>query len=260
MFISSRPSGRRKLFRWRRLRQLDEGWLAQPAFLEAALGVGERLTLFCAGQPAVRRLGPIFEPPVAARREALLRKMALEKDRYLVFCVGGSGSDPRRHLAARAFLDAAAMLSRSTGLRSVVITGQRPGSAVSAPDVVVLESLPHGDLMDLLSTARLAFTNGGSLLSQAAALGTLCVAVPITKDQPARIAAFVRQGLAISGVAHPEALASTARAVLDSEDRWQRCRQRLADANVPNGLEPAVDALANLLARAKREAGQERAT
>ena len=256
VFVSSRPSGRRKLFRWRRLRQLDEGWLAQPAFLEPPLGAAERLKLSCARQVTLRLVGPIFESPNAARRDALLGAMALEKDRYVVFCAGGGGSDPRRQRAAAACLGAAGVLSRAAGLRSVVIAGKVPDSSASPAGVIVVESLAHGELMDLLSSARLAITNGGSLLSQATALGTVCIAVPVARDQPERIAAYVRRGLAVAGVADPEALATTARALLESETERTKLRERLAAANLRNGLGLAVDALAGLLAGVRRGTGR----
>lgn len=256
VFVSSRPSGRRKLFRWRRLRQLDEGWFAQPAFLEPGLGAVERLKALCAGRPVLRRLGPIFEPPVPARREALLAGFALEENRYLVFCTGGGGGDPRRRMAMEAFLGAAAKLGDAAGLRSVLLTGGGPDAAVRTPSIVALERLAHGELIDLLSAARLAVTNGGSLLCQAAALKILCIAVPVTKDQPARIAAFARRGLAIAGVADAEALADAVLALLSSETRCQQVRERLAGANLTNGLGPAVDALEGLLAQADNETGR----
>lgn len=256
VFVSSRPSGRRKLFRWRRLRQLDEGWFAQPGFLEPALGARERFKALCAGQPALRRLGPIFEPPDAARREALLAGLALKENRYLVFCAGGGGGDPRRRMATEAFLGAAAKLGNAAGLRSVVLTGGGPAAAAPTPCVVALERLAHGEVIDLLSAARLAITNGGSLLCQAAALGAVCIAVPVTKDQPARIAQFARRGLAIAGVADVEALANAALALLASETQCQQLRERLAGASLTNGLGPAVDALAGLLAQAGSETGR----
>ncbi len=256
VFVSSRLSGRRKLFRWRRLRQLDEGWFAQPGFLEPALGARERFKALCAGQPALRRLGPIFEPPDAARRGALLAQMALEESRYLVFCAGGGGGDQPRRVATEAFLGAAAKLGDAAGLRSVVLTGRGPAVAAPTSRVVALERLAHGEVIDLLSAARLAITNGGSLLCQAAALGTVCIAVPVTRDQPKRIAAFARRGLAIAGVADAEALANAALALLASETQWQQLRERLAGANLTNGLGPAVDALAGLLAQAGSETGR----
>jgi UDP:flavonoid glycosyltransferase YjiC (YdhE family) len=51
-----------------------------------------------------------------------------------------------------------------------------------------LPLLPQPQLIDLMRRARIVVSNGGDTLLQALACGSACVAVPIARDQAARIA------------------------------------------------------------------------
>ena len=56
VYISARPRQRRKAFRLRWMRLIDEHWIANPEFLAGALGVLERLKLALLQRPTVRYL------------------------------------------------------------------------------------------------------------------------------------------------------------------------------------------------------------
>src|SRR5450432_1161124 len=60
VFISSRPKQRRRAFRLRWMRLLDEHWIAYPQFIAGPLGALERLKLFLLGRPRVRFIDTVL--------------------------------------------------------------------------------------------------------------------------------------------------------------------------------------------------------
>jgi hypothetical protein len=104
-------------------------------------------------------------------------------------------------------------------------------------------------MLDLLAGAHLAIINGGSLLLQALVVRTVCVAAPIAGDQPRRIDACVRLGLAVSAELDKASLVSATLALLGDPERMASIRSRLQELALGNGVDQAVDALARLLAQ-----------
>src|SRR3984893_16735390 len=63
VFISSRPKQRRRAFRLRWMRLLDEHWIAYPQFIAGAPDGLERLKLLLLGRPRVRFLDTVLPQP-----------------------------------------------------------------------------------------------------------------------------------------------------------------------------------------------------
>ena len=97
--------------------------------------------------------------------------------------------------------------------------------------------------------AELAIVNGGSLLMQAIAQDTPCVAAPIADDQPPRIAETARHGYVRAAALEPGALAEAALDLLHDDAARDALRGHLVELDLRNGLDVAVEGLAQLLPR-----------
>lgn len=247
VFVSSRASTRRKGFRWRRMRWIDQHWIVAPRFVEGGLGGLERLRTRLAPRCEMVFLDVLHEPVDDAGTAALQRSLGVEPGAYVLACPGGGGVFGGGPDAAQVFLDAGTRLARESGLAVVAVLGPRIRLPQPPPaGVRALASLPNAQLMGLLRDARVGVVNGGSLLLQAIALRTPCVAAPISEDQPARVAACATHGLVRPAALEATSIVQQATALLAGEELASLSR-RLDELAVANGLELAVDALARLV-------------
>jgi glycosyltransferase involved in cell wall biosynthesis len=249
VFVSSRPSTRRKGFRVRRLRHFDQYWIAQPRFLGGGLTRLEQFRVRFAPALELLFLETLFEPadPVATAR--LQDELGLVADRYLVFCPGGAGVFPGRADPSAIYYRAACAAASGSGLPVVAVLGARfaPPSEPPPAGVHVYTTLPNATLMGLLQGARVAALNGGSLLVQALAQRTPVVAAPIADDQPARISECARRGLVEAADFDAGDLATRALALASDNSHRAVLRDRLAALELCNGAEVAADAVGRLL-------------
>ena len=79
VFISSRPKQRRRAFRLRWMRLLDEHWIAYPQFIAGPLGVIERLKLLLLGRPTVRFLDTVLPQVDLPLGESVLARFGLRR-------------------------------------------------------------------------------------------------------------------------------------------------------------------------------------
>jgi hypothetical protein len=249
VYVSSRPKTRWKGFRLRRMLQLDQHWLAWPRFLDGDLSSWERLKLRLAPHVEIVFLDSLFPPPDPARAAAYRSQLGLDGDPYVLFCAGGGGYRSNGLSAPEIFGQAAIDAARGGGPRAVWVRGPNyAGKLAPPPELLSLGALGGQQMMDLLSGARLATINGGSLLLQALALKVPCVAAPVAGDQDARIRACAARGLLVASELDSAALAKAARALFDDAQRLQAIRTRLAELDLSNGVDKAVAALERLLA------------
>jgi hypothetical protein len=249
VFMSSRASTRRKGFRLRRMRWIDQHWIVAPRFASSGLGLLERLRMRLVPGHEIVFMDVLHEPVDAAGSGELQRRLGIEARRYALACPGGGGVFGAGPDAAQVFFDASVGLASRSGMPVVAVLGPRFTSPRSVPPGVhVLASLPNAQLMGMLRDARLGLTNGGSLLLQAIALGAPCVAAPISEDQPARLAACASRGLVRPAALDAASLVREA-TVLLAEDECDRLRSRLHEIAVVNGLDVAVEALGRVIAR-----------
>lgn len=250
VFIASRPSIRRKAFALRRLRATDQLWLAQPRFLGGQLTAWEQWKRRIAPQLDVRLLEVIHEPIDESATRARQRALGVDPGQYVLACPGGGGDFGKGPDAPRLYFDVAVRVAAQARLPVVAVLGARfaPPSPLPA-GVRVLGTVPNGELMGLLQDARLAIVNGGSLLMQAIAQDTPCVAAPIADDQPPRIAETVRHGYVRAAALEPGALAEAALDLLLDDAARDALRGHLVELDLRNGLDVAVEGLAQLLPR-----------
>lgn len=250
VYVSSRFKTRWKGFRLRRMRLMDQHWLAWPRFVEGELTRWERFKLQLMGRPEIVFLDPVHEPPDATRAAALRRRLGIGETPYLLFSAGGGGYSRSGAPAPEIFARAAIEVQRATGMQAVWVKGPNyDGKAFDASGPVVLGALRSDEMIDVLAGARLAVVNGGSLLLQAVALQVPTIAAPIAADQPPRIAACERQGIAVGAALDATVIVETTRALLGDANRLEQLRARTRQLNIGNGSEQAVDAIARLLAR-----------
>ncbi len=258
VYVSSRPKTRWKGFRLRRMRVLDQHWIAQPRFLAGAPGTLELLKLRLVQRPELVFLDTLHEPLDLPATRALQRRLGILPRRYVVLCPGGGGEFGHPTDAAAVFSRAAQLLTSTAGMPVVAVLGGRRGTGErvrSEDNDRILSYLPNGTLLGLVHDAAVAVVNGGSLLLQSMAQGTPIVAAPIAGDQADRIARCAELGCVQPSPLEPAAMARAATTLLDDEPRRDSLRRGLASVAVRNGADVAADAVARLLARRAEQPG-----
>ncbi|HSN14041.1 MAG TPA: hypothetical protein VLT61_05375 [Anaeromyxobacteraceae bacterium] len=244
VYVSSRFPQRRKGFRLRWMRHLDEHWMAWPEFITGGPGPVERLKLRLLGRPRLRYLDTLLPPRVDGAE--VLARFGVEPGRFVLVVPGGGTA----HRGARSAPEIAVEGARRIALRghATLLVGVADGVAGGeAPGLRRSPRIPMEELCELIRAARLVVSNGGDTLLQAIALGRPCVAVPIANDQPFRIAACVREGLAVAAALEPGSIEREAAALLDDDGRRAALEARIARHALSNGLETALDAIGGLL-------------
>jgi hypothetical protein len=252
VYISSRPKTRWKGFRWRRMRALDQHWIASPAFLGGAANAWERWKLRLAAGPELLLLDSLYDDVDLRGTRSVQHTLGLERGRYVVVCPGGGGTFGSGPDAARIFQEAALDLARDADMPVLAIVGPRlfaerapqPGAPTH---MNILDSVPNGVLIGLLRDAAAAVVNGGSLLLQAMSLCVPIVAAPIAGDQLARIGRCARKGLVVAAPLEHGAIAHATRSVLRDTAAREQLQARLQRLGLRNGVETAAAAVARLL-------------
>jgi len=248
VFISSRPSIRRKGFSLRRMRVTDQHWIAQPRFLGGQLTALERWKCLLAPRLKVLILEVIHEPVDEEGTRALQQRLGVSPDGYVLACPGGGGDFGKGADAPRVFLGAASCVAAEAGLPVVAVLGARFVAPARLPaGVQVLPTLPNGQLMGMLRDAKVGLVNGGSLLMQAIGQDTPCVAAPIADDQPRRIQRTASLGYARAASLEEGPLADGVLALLRDDAARRQMRGRLVELDLRNGLEVALEGIARLL-------------
>lgn len=243
VYISARARQRRKAFRLRWMRLIDEHWIAYPRFIAGGLNALERFKLKVLRRPSVRYLDVILSRG-APGPDSILRSMGLVPESYVLVVPGGGTGHPGVNDATQTFLAAAKGIAQS-GTPTVFVG---PASAAGAAAALrCLDSLPQADLGHLMRGARLVISNGGSTLLQAIACSRACIGVPIAQDQAARIRRCVEAAVAVAAPLESAAIVRTASALLGDEGPRSLLARRAAELGLADGIEIALDALRRLL-------------
>jgi hypothetical protein len=255
VFISSRSRQRRKAFRWRWMRLLDEHWIAYPQFIAGELGWLERFKLNRLGRPVVRYLDVILSRNTG-EEDSIVARAGLKQGGYLLVVPGGGTGHPGANDAAEQFLETANSLAETETVVFVgpTRTADAGASSRAQSGKAVLPnarlrcfgSLPQADLAELMSHARLVVTNGGSTLLQAIACGRACVAVPIAEDQAKRIQHCAAAGVAVAADLSAPGILRAATRLLRDEPARAALAQRAVNLKLANGVEIALNALSHL--------------
>ncbi len=253
VFSSRAPHLRRKAFRLKWMRLLDEHWIVFPGFITGGLGWYEKLKLRWFPGYRVRCLDTLFPPSAPGARLDCLARSGLEEGRYTLFVPGGRSEANRVTEPTELFIAAAREYVAAAGEPAVVLTG-RP----EAPPVVesagprFLPRVTPEEVQHLLAAAKLVVSNGGTTMVHALAHGRPLVAVPLASDQKRRIRLAVKLGVAATAPLSPQAIAAEAAALLTDEPRRDQMTRRTAGLGIANGVGEAV---ASLIALARRTPG-----
>jgi hypothetical protein len=241
VYISARARQRRKAFRTRWMRCIDEHWIAYPEFIAGKLNWLERLKIDVLKRPMVR-----FLDVIAARPDPD-ENPQFERGTYALFVPGGGTGHPGAGDAVRLFVAAARALA-AQGAHCVVV-GVLAGDTEAPPSgsLQTLAPLPQPQLMQLMRGARILVTNGGSSLLQGIAMGCACIGVPIAKDQPQRIERCVAAGVTWSAPLAAVPMTETAAALWRDEAARRLLVQRAAALHLKDGIEVALQGLERLL-------------
>jgi spore coat polysaccharide biosynthesis predicted glycosyltransferase SpsG len=245
VFISSRSRQRRKAFRWRWMRLIDEHWIAYPQFIAGGLGFFERFKLNRLKKPVVRYLDVILSR-ARAGGDSILAREGLKLDGYVLVVPGGGTGHPGAGDASAKFLAAAHSLADS-GLTVFVGPGAPDKGTADAGPLRGFNALPQADLAALMGGARLVITNGGSTLLQAIACGRACIGVPIAQDQPQRIQRCVEAGVARAAKLDAMSMVQAAGELLRDESARAALARRASDLQLADGIDVALAALIQLM-------------
>jgi spore coat polysaccharide biosynthesis predicted glycosyltransferase SpsG len=246
VFVSSRARPRRRAFRMRWMRLLDEHWIAAPALIAGAPGPFERLKLRALGRPVVRYIDTLLPriPDDAERR--MLGVYELQPDRYVLVVPGGGSAQPRMREAPRAIREAAASIA-AQGC-SVALVGSAPqGHGEALPESLrLIPTLPMAELVALMRHACVAVVNGADTLLQAIACGKACIGVPMAPDQLTRLERLESAGLAVRAPIDAAEIERRAVDLVRNGEARRALAAKAASLNIRDGMGTVMEALASL--------------
>jgi hypothetical protein len=244
VYISARPRQRRKAFRWRWMRLIDEHWIPYPEFIAGRLNTVERLKLNILHRPTLRYLDVILSRAAEPPRESILANVGCAAGGYVLIVPGGGTGHPRARDANAVFLSAAKALAENAV--AIVFVGPHDLPPSGSP-LRCFESLPQSDLVELMRGAKLIVANGGSTLLQGIACGRACIAVPIAKDQKERIERCVAAAVAVPAALDAASIIREAGNLLRDDAGRVALARRALDLKLSDGVEIALTALGRLI-------------
>jgi len=250
VFISSRPKQRRRAFRLRWMRLLDEHWIAYPQFIAGAPGYIERLKIVLLGRPTLRFFDAVLpqEDPELAR--SVMARFGVRAGEYVLVVPGGGTGHPGALAAPQVVAEAARRIAlHSYPTILVGVTPQGPRRAPQAEGLKLAPRLPIAMVGELVRGARLVISNGGDTMLQALACKRPCVAVPIAGDQAYRIKRCVRAGMVASARLDAPDLERVALHMLKTGLDYEPLDPRAARVSAPtvtNGIDSALAAIEKL--------------
>jgi glycosyltransferase involved in cell wall biosynthesis len=253
VYISARRRQRRKAFRWRWMRLIDEHWIAYPEFIAGRLGSIERLKLKLAGRPTVRYLDVILSRADSSQRGSILSRIGCGAGTFVLVVPGAGTGHPGAHDAVDQFMAAARALA-ARGVPTVYV-GPGAAAAETEPNWHPQGPLPQAELAELMHSARLIIANGGSTLLQAVACGSACIAVPIAKDQAERIRRCAAAGVTLAVNLDTASIVQAASRLLQNEPQRAALAERARQLKLADGVDVAMRALGDLIEPAHDEMG-----
>ena len=235
IFVSSRRRQRRKAFRLRWMRIIDEHWIAYPEFIAGSLSVLERLKLRLRGQPRVRFLDTVLPEPDERTAATLMARFDVKPGAYVLIVPGGGTSHPGAEHAPETFAATARLLAqRGYPTLFVGVTGIDVGSDTR---LRIVPRLPMNELCELIRGAEVVISNGGDTLLQVLACQRPCIGVPVARDQAHRVKRCAEAGLIVAARLDAQEIVTAADELL----RNDHARSELAVRNAQHGMSNAMD-------------------
>jgi hypothetical protein len=251
VYIAAIPTTRRRVFRWSRLRRLDQIWIRRDFVDPAAdLRFPEKARLLLARHTTAHFVQAICPPSDPVRLEGLRRQLGLGADRYVLFAPGGGGWKLGDRPVSELFAEAAAQVRKSWNGHCVVVLGPLyRGGLREIEGGTVVPALSTHEMAALVGGAEIVATGGGGLMGQALAARRVCVAAPTGgSDQPERVQRCAEAGLLVASPLSPDAIARRVLDLLGDPSRHAALTRNVERSGVGNGLPRAVALLEGLLA------------
>jgi hypothetical protein len=245
VYISARPRQRRKAFRLRWMRLIDEHWIAYPEFIAGSLSIVERLKRAVLRGPRVRYLDVILAAARSPLQPSDSRGPGFAGSDYVLMVPGGGTGHPGAGDAVEQFVAAARGLA-AMGVETVLV-GRGPGAVVPPPHLELRAALPQSELAGLMRGARLIVANGGSTLLQSIACGKACIGVPIAADQRERIRRCEHAGVAVAAALDAPSIQAAASTLWQDQPALGELAARAAALELADGVDVALRALDALL-------------
>jgi hypothetical protein len=242
VYVSSRRRQRRKAFRLRWMRILDEHWIAYPSFIAGTSSAWERLKLRLMGRPQVRYLDALFPDHDPALAATVLARFGLQGSDYVLVVPGGGTTHRGAQHSPATVAEVAGTLAEQ-GIPTLLVGAEAPARY---PALRASGRLPVAELCELIRGARLVIVNGGDTLLQVLACRRPCIAVPMAGDQAHRIGCCAGAGLALEGAIDVAGLEAQAITLLGEPQRIAALESALARVDVKNALTSVVDRLGEL--------------
>ncbi|NRD72058.1 hypothetical protein HQQ94_02125 [Shewanella sp. VB17] len=190
VFISQHKRKRSRGMKLARAKVTHRHWVVQPKFVLGDISWLDKKKLSFIQQPEPIFIGPIFSQPSPEGQRVLLDHHQLKSHEFIIFNSGSGGHKSSERLLADIFAEAAQENFHRTGIISLMVYGPNyPYSLPKMEGVVVIKQLDNPEFINLLDAAKFAVLSGGDTLLQAIALAKPTLAIPVSKDQPARIKA-----------------------------------------------------------------------
>ena len=248
VFISQHDRKMSRGLKFGRLKVTDSHWVVQPEFVMAKLSRLQKAKLKWLKKDAPIFAGPVFTPVDREAQQASMERLGLNEGQFILFNAGSGGHRLDNDLAADRFAELARRAAAKSSLTMVMVYGANyPGTLPELPGVIGVKQMANQEFINLLAAAQGAVISGGDGLLQAISLQKPTLAVPVSKDQPARISACARQGVILDSDTTDAALDSGMAKLLDDGER-QRLATRMAQLGLHNGLETAMSEITRLLA------------
>jgi glycosyltransferase involved in cell wall biosynthesis len=193
VYVSARRRQRRKAFRSRWMRLIDEHWIAYPEFIAGPLSFLERLKLNVWRRPTVRYLDVMLDAVRSASESSLLSRLGREADRYVLVVPGGGTGHPGARNALELFLSAARALAAS-GTETIFV-GEAGALVPSAAAVATAPARA-----EVAARAEVGVTAAVGVTAEVAAAATDAVATGAAANRVAATGAAAT-GVATTGAA-----------------------------------------------------------
>jgi ADP-heptose:LPS heptosyltransferase len=191
IFVSSRPRQRRKAFRLKWMRMLDEHWIAYPEFIAGAPTWLERTKLQWLDRPELKYLDAVVPATDERLRAEMMKRFSVTPGQYVLVVPGGGSAHPGAENAPQIVAEASRLIAER-GIDTVLVGVTPIGTANQLRPA---PRMPMAELAELIRGAKLVICNGGDTLLQAIACRRPCLAFPIAGDQAHRIEKCASAGL-----------------------------------------------------------------
>jgi len=243
-FISQHNKKRSRGLKLNRLLHTDIHWVAQPDYCIKPISYWQQVKLAFFNKPAPKNIGPVFELSSMENQTTLLKRFGLVKEHYFIFNAGSGGHLVAGQLAADIYYQAAQTFFRKSKIPCIVIFGDNyPNKLPDCDEVMSIKSIDNKDFISLVSAAQACVISAGDTLLQCIALQKLCIAAPVSPDQPARLKLCLKEQLVLGTEPTVEGLVQQAEIIINKPQRYI---DNMSKQTTVNALELIVDDIAAL--------------